>query len=66
MLKPICWIAICLLHPIFASSENYRLPTSLKPEHYKLEVLTHLGDDEGFKFTGKVWIKVSDRLQKIA
>lgn len=57
MLKPIYWIAICLLHPIFASLANYRLPTAVRPEHYKLEVLTHLGDD-GFKFFGKVWIKV--------
>ncbi|KAJ6638815.1 Aminopeptidase N [Pseudolycoriella hygida] len=59
MLKPIYWIAICLLHPILANSANYRLPTSLKPEHYKLQVVTHLGDNDGFKFSGKVWIKIT-------
>ena len=38
---------------------SYRLPTSLTPSNYKLEVTTHLGDGEGFKFDGKVWITVS-------
>ncbi len=37
---------------------SYRLPTSVRPEHYKLEVITHLGDDDGYEFSGKVWIKV--------
>jgi len=72
MLKPIYWIAICLLHPTFAALTTfgnapnatltvedpnaYRLPTSVRPEHYKLEIVTHLENDDGF--TGRVWMKV--------
>lgn len=37
---------------------SYRLPTSFNPEHYKVKVLTHLGDSDGFKFSGRVWIKM--------
>lgn len=76
MLKPIFWIAICLLHttlgalttfnsstPIGALNimdrpSAFRLPTFIRPEFYKLEVITHLGDDDGYAFSGKVWIKV--------
>lgn len=38
---------------------DYRLPTNVHPEHYKVKILTHLGDENGFIFKGKVWIKVS-------
>lgn len=37
----------------------FRLPKHVQPINYKLRIVTHLGDEEGFKFTGKVWIKVS-------
>lgn len=36
----------------------YRLPGDIIPEKYRLAVVTHMNDDEGFRFTGKVWIKV--------
>ena len=39
--------------------DNYRLPTAITPENYKLEVTTHLGDKEGFTFKGNVLITVS-------
>ncbi|XP_058833105.1 aminopeptidase N [Topomyia yanbarensis] len=37
---------------------NYRLPKALRPEHYSLQVLTHLGDERGFLFTGRVLIRM--------
>lgn len=38
---------------------EYRLPQTVHPEHYKLEVITHLNDtNDGFRFSGRVWIKV--------
>lgn len=43
------------------SADEYRLPTAFTPEYYKLEVITHLGDTEGFRFNGNVRIKVSNR-----
>lgn len=58
-------IAITLLCSIIklnvaaAEINNYRLPKSIHPEHYKVQILTHLGDENGFKFYGKVWIKVN-------
>lgn len=30
---------------------SYRLSTAFRPEHYGLQVLTHLGDEEGFMFS---------------
>lgn len=53
--------------PAAASTEpgaEYRLPLTVHPEHYKLEVITHLNDSvsDGFRFSGRVWIKVSDFL----
>jgi hypothetical protein len=39
--------------------DNYRLPTSITPENYKLEIFTHLNDSEGFTFRGIVEITVS-------
>lgn len=45
---------------VAAGEENvFRLPEFVHPLHYKLRIVTHLDDEEGFKFTGKVWIKVS-------
>lgn len=41
------------------AGDEYRLPTALTPDYYKLEVITHLGDTEGFRFNGNVRIKVS-------
>lgn len=54
-------------HKAAASTEpgaEYRLPLTVHPEHYKLEVITHLNDSvsDGFRFSGRVWIKVSDFL----
>lgn len=37
---------------------TYRLPTAVTPENYKLDVITHLNDTEGFLFRGSVWITV--------
>lgn len=42
-----------------ASAAAYRLPRSIRPDYYRLHVLTHIDDDEGFKFNGEVAIKVS-------
>lgn len=39
--------------------DSYRLPTAVTPENYKLNVITHLNDTEGFIFKGSVWITVS-------
>lgn len=41
-----------------SSYDSYRLPTSITPENYKLEVITHMNDTEGFVFRGSVWITV--------
>lgn len=38
------------------SYNHYRLPTSVCPEHYKLEIATHLNDEKGFEFSGLVGI----------
>lgn len=38
--------------------DSYRLPTAITPENYRLEVVTHLNDTEGFVFRGIVWITV--------
>lgn len=71
MIKVTVTLLICLLcrhvlseEVVAASSESvaydsYRLPTTVTPENYKLEVITHLNDTEGFLFRGAVWITVS-------
>lgn len=41
--------------------DSYRLPTAVTPENYRLEVITHLNDTEGFAFRGVVWITVRTR-----
>lgn len=38
--------------------DSYRLPTAITPENYRVEVVTHLNDTEGFNFRGIVWITV--------
>lgn len=43
---------------VFVPPEKYRLPRSVFPELYTLNVFTHINDDEGFKFYGDVRIKV--------
>lgn len=43
---------------VFVPPENYRLPRTVLPEFYKLNIFTHINDDEGFKFYGDVRIKV--------
>ncbi|XP_060648942.1 aminopeptidase N-like isoform X1 [Drosophila nasuta] len=49
---------IVLLNIICASFcfENYRLPSSIKPHHYNLRLLTHLNDYTRLFFTGDVEI----------
>ena len=48
------------LEPPYEDSvyDSYRLPTAVTPENYKLDVITHLNDTEGFLFRGNVWITV--------
>lgn len=48
-----------IVPPIESEKNVFRLPEYIHPLHYKLRIVTHLDDEEGFKFTGKVWIKVS-------
>ncbi|XP_053669421.1 aminopeptidase N [Anopheles marshallii] len=38
-------------------NSSYRLPKSITPEHYNLQVFTHLGDERGFIFYGQVVIR---------
>lgn len=45
------------------SDNNYRLPRSITPENYKLEIFTHLNDTEGFIFRGIVTIKVRKKIE---
>lgn len=52
---PLC----ILLVGIMAVTHGYRLPNEVMPEHYKLEVITYLGEKDNFDFDGKVWIDVS-------
>ncbi|XP_071443952.1 aminopeptidase N-like [Hetaerina americana] len=40
------------------SSAPYKLPTHLSPEHYTLKVITHLEDENDFRFEGSMTIKV--------
>lgn len=47
---------------VFVPPEKYRLPRTVLPEFYKLNIFTHINDEEGFKFYGDVRIKVIFRL----
>lgn len=48
----------CEVQATTYSPEKYRLPRSIFPELYELNVFTHLNDEEGFKFYGEVRILV--------
>ncbi|XP_060526595.1 aminopeptidase N-like [Cylas formicarius] len=39
--------------------DAYRLPRSVTPENYRLEIFTYLGEKDNFDFDGKVWIETS-------
>lgn len=62
-------LILCLVVAVTSSTkvddtnaDLYRLPRAVHPEHYKLKVLTHLNEtNQGFKFFGKVVIRVSLR-----
>lgn len=45
--------------------DSYRLPTAITPENYKLDVITHLNDTEGFIFRGSVWITVRTKIDSV-
>ncbi|CAG9861266.1 unnamed protein product [Phyllotreta striolata] len=49
----------CLLLLSACLASAYRLPDDVKPEHYKLEIISHLGEKNNFDFDGKVWILVT-------
>lgn len=43
-----------------ALTQAYRLPKEVLPNHYDLEIITNLADDNNnYDFNGKVWIDVS-------
>ncbi|KAL7730084.1 hypothetical protein ACLKA6_009364 [Drosophila palustris] len=42
----------------YASYDFYRLPRSVKPQHYNLRILTHLEDTSRLFFTGDVKIQI--------
>lgn len=59
----VAWICILWLAGIgssYADSSynHYRLPTSVRPEHYRLEINTHLNDERGFEFSGLAEITI--------
>lgn len=63
MFRVLCVLSITVIaHGSVFPSDLYRLPRSVLPRHYDLTVISHINDDEGFKFTGKVEIKVSREL----
>ncbi|KAF7268819.1 hypothetical protein GWI33_018165 [Rhynchophorus ferrugineus] len=43
----------------FVSCEDYRLPKNIRPESYRLEIITPFGEKDNFEFEGKVWIETS-------
>jgi aminopeptidase N len=49
----LCWAFVSV------SANSYRLPTTVLPTHYKVQILSHLGEPENFNFEGKVWIQVT-------
>lgn len=55
----LCWFAAAIgTSNAAASYKHYRLPTAVRPEHYKLEIATHLNDEKGFEFSGLVGITI--------
>nr|XP_022919862.1 aminopeptidase N-like [Onthophagus taurus] len=55
MIIRIIWTFLFLL----GIAKSYRLPTSVIPDTYKLEIITNLGDRNNFNFTGRVWINLN-------
>lgn len=54
------WFNVCESSNITYDQDiGYKLPTTVFPRNYKLEIATLLSESEGFGFTGKVWITVS-------
>lgn len=49
----------CIFIFYFGFVAGYRLPRDVIPEHYKLEIICHLGENDDFRFEGTVWIQVS-------
>nr|XP_023023668.1 aminopeptidase N-like isoform X1 [Leptinotarsa decemlineata] len=52
MIRVACLFLVCLL-----AVDGYRLPKDVIPEHYKLEIISYLGEKDNFNFDGKVWIR---------
>ncbi|KAF2900753.1 hypothetical protein ILUMI_05437 [Ignelater luminosus] len=53
------WIfGIFVLSTSTENESSYRLPKAVKPEHYNIEIITHLGDNDTFNFYGSVGIQV--------
>lgn len=56
-------LTTCLIYIIFnilklsEASPGYRLPDTIKPVHYIVDIITNL-EENNFNFFGKVWIKV--------
>lgn len=50
---------VCSVKTLDESFDKYRLPDSVRPEHYKLTIFTHINDDEGFKYYGDVRITIN-------
>ncbi|XP_015838559.2 aminopeptidase N isoform X1 [Tribolium castaneum] len=48
-----------LLCYLFVIINSYRLPTSVLPTNYKLQILSHLGGPNNFDFEGKVTIQLT-------
>lgn len=55
MYRLACFLMLC-----FVYADGYRLPNDVFPEHYKLEIISYLGEEDNFNFNGKVWIQVSE------
>lgn len=60
----LCGVALLCIN-IINCNESYRLPKTFHPENYRLEIITHLNDEDNFKFYGKVYIRVSSSLLTI-
>ncbi|XP_055851073.1 aminopeptidase N-like isoform X2 [Episyrphus balteatus] len=46
-------VLACLIQAVLGSSYNhYKLPESIRPEHYTLEIITHLENPEDLRFEG--------------
>ncbi|XP_019878515.1 aminopeptidase N isoform X3 [Aethina tumida] len=52
MEKILCTFLLCIL-----AVNGYRLPRSVYPENYNLEILSHLGEKDNFGFDGNVAIQ---------